>query len=78
MFQRVSFTGNCATPLPLSGRRRRQHQRKRYPWPSSVAWHVPEATSHILIIVSYDADTIVLPVGANSHAETTSLPFLEM
>jgi hypothetical protein len=37
-------------------------------WPSSVAWHVPEDTSHILIFSSQDADTIVLPLGANSHA----------
>ena len=33
-----------------------------------LAWHVPEDTSHILIFVSADADTIVLLLVANSHA----------
>jgi hypothetical protein len=37
---------------------------------------VTEATSHILRVLSQDADTIVSPLGANSHAETTLLRYL--
>ena len=36
-----------------------------------------EATSHILRVLSQDADTIVLPLGANSHAETSLTVALE-
>jgi hypothetical protein len=55
---------------PLSG-----GQRERYLWPSSVALHAPDSTSQILRVLSHDADTMVLPWGAKTHAETTSLPF---
>jgi hypothetical protein len=69
------LTGNTfvmvvyASP-PLSG-----GQRERYLWPSSVALHVPDATSHILRVVSLDPDTMVSPLGENLHAQTISLPF---
>jgi len=42
--------------------------KQRYLWPSSVAWHVPDSTSHNLRVMSRDADTMVLPWGAKSHA----------
>ena len=47
----------------------------RYLWPFSVVLHVPDSTSQILTVVSLDADTMVLPSGAKSHAKTLSLPF---
>ncbi len=47
----------------------------RYLWPVSVVLHVPDSTSQILRVASQDADTIVLPWGAKSHAVTLSLPF---
>ena len=40
--------------------------------------HVPNSTSHILRVLSQEADTSVLSSGANLHAETASLPFFEM
>jgi len=43
---------------PVSG-----GKRKRYLWPASVAWHVPDATSHILRVLSEDPDTMVSPLG---------------
>ena len=54
---------------------RNETNQKRYPWPSSVAWHVPDDTSHILISVSENADTIFVPSGANLHAKTKPLHF---
>jgi hypothetical protein len=52
--------------------------KERYLWPSSVVLHVPDSTSQILRVASQDADTSVLPSGANLHAMTPSLPFFEM
>jgi len=49
--------------------------KERYLWPSSVLWHLPDSTSQILRVQSWDADTMVLPSGANLHAETALLPF---
>ena len=57
---------------PLSG-----GKRERYLWPFSVALHVPDATSHILRVLSLDPDTMVSPLGENLHAQTISLPFLK-
>jgi hypothetical protein len=57
---------------PLSG-----GQRERYLWPSSVALHTPDVTSHILRVSSLDPDTMVSPLGENSHAKTAPLPFLK-
>ena len=48
----------------------------RYLWPSSVVLHVSDSTSQILTVVSLDADTMVLPSGAKTHAETPFLPFV--
>ncbi len=52
--------------------------KQRYLWPFSVVLHVPDSTSHILKFLSQDADTMVLPSGAKTHAVTLSLPFFEM
>jgi hypothetical protein len=57
---------------PLSG-----GKRERYLWPSSVALHAPDVTSHILRVLSSDPDTMVLPLGGNLHAKTQPLPFLK-
>ena len=51
---------------------------KRYLWPFSVVRHVPNSTSQILRVMSQDADTMVLPWGAKTHAETALLSFFEM
>jgi hypothetical protein len=51
---------------------------KRYLWPFSVVRHVPNSTSQILRLMSQDADTMVLPWGAKTHAETALLSFFEM
>jgi hypothetical protein len=48
---------------PLSG-----GKRERYLWPSSVALQAPDVTSHILRVWSLDPDTMVSPLGENSHA----------
>ena len=58
---------------PLSG-----GPRERYLWPSSVALHAPDVTSHILRVMSLDPDTMVSPLGENSHAKTEPLPFFEV
>jgi hypothetical protein len=53
-------------------------KRERYLWPSSVALHAPDVTSHILRVSSLDPDTMVSPLGENSHAQTEPLPFFEV
>ena len=42
--------------------------KQRYLWPSSVVRHLPDSTSQILTVLSSDADTMVLPWGAITHA----------
>jgi hypothetical protein len=51
---------------------------KRYLCPFSVVRHVPNSTSQILRVLSKDADTMVLPWGAKTHAVTPLLSFFEM
>ena len=52
--------------------------KQRYLWPFSVVRHVPNSTSQILRVLSQDADTMVLPWGEKTHAETVLLPFFEL
>ena len=52
--------------------------KQRYLWPFSVVRHVPNSTSQILRVLSQDADTMVLPWGAKTHAVTILLPIIEM
>jgi hypothetical protein len=56
-------THQCQWNARLSG-----GKRERYLCPCIVALHVPDATSHILRVVSLDPDTIVSPLGENLHA----------